>query len=59
MTLRDIPGDSEIKNFPANARYMYLILKLETFDGEVNGTQSSILVSWAKVHGVTKKLDKT
>ena len=44
MTLRDIPGGSEIKNPPANAGYMGLILKLETSHGEGNGTQSSILV---------------
>ena len=38
------PGGSEIKNLPANAGYMCLIRKLETSDGEGNGTQSSILV---------------
>ena len=62
------PGDSEVKNSPANAGDARLISGLGGSPGEGNGNplQYSCLENsmdrglwWATVHGVTKESDTT
>ena len=62
------PGDSVVKNPPANAGDMGSVPELGKSSGEGNGNplQNSCLGNlidrgawWATVHGVTKELDTT
>ena len=68
MVRTGFPGDSAVKNLPANAGDSGLIPGPERFPGEGNGNslQYSCLgnpmdrgVWWGRVHGAAKESDKT